>query len=145
MAIRRSRTEPGAEKPKKRSPLRNVTAKKVKVPKDVPIGPKQIAHLKALGHPLQPVLQVGKAGVTEGLLANARVQLAAHELIKVKVAEEDRTLRQELAERLAAETGAVLAHVLGRTLLLYKRHPKNPKIELPRGKAAPKDDATEEV
>ena len=40
--------------------------------------------------------------------------------------------RKEAAEALAAATGAVLAQVLGRTFLLYKRHPKTPKIQLPK-------------
>lgn len=132
---RSAETEGGAKK-KKRSPLRKVTAKKVKVPRDVPIGPRQIRHLRALGHPLKAVVQVGKAGVTPALVASAIAQLAAHELVKVKVSEEDRELRREQAELLAKETGAVLAEVLGRTLLLYKRHPKTPRIVLPSGSAA---------
>jgi len=122
---------------KKRTPLRKITAKKVKQPRAVAVGPKQIRHLRGLGHSLNPVVHVGKAGVTPELVASARAQLAAHELIKVKVSEEDRDARLELAERLAAETGAVLAQVLGRTVLLYKRHPKTPRIVLPHGGAAP--------
>lgn len=122
-------------KAKKRTPLRKITAKKVKPPREVAVGPKQIRHLRGLGHALDPVVHVGKAGVTAELVASACAQLAAHELIKVKLSEEDRDVRAELAVTLAAKTGAVLAQVLGRTVLLYKRHPKNPKIVLPAGAA----------
>lgn len=119
----------------KRNPLRKITAKKVKPPKDVPVGPKQVRYLRSLGHNLNPVVHVGKAGVTEALAAATVTQLLAHELIKVKLPEEDRDVRQQMAEALAVRTGAVLAQVLGRTALLYKRHPKNPKIALPRAGA----------
>lgn len=122
---------------KKRTPLRKITAKPVKKLRAVAVGPKQIRYLRGLGHALNPVVHVGKAGVSAELVASARAQLAAHELIKVKVSEEDRDARRELAERLAAETGAVLAQLLGRTILLYKRHPKTPRIVLPHGGAAP--------
>lgn len=117
----------------KRNPLRNVTAKKVKPPKDVPVGPRQIRHLRSLGHNLEPVVHVGKAGVTDALAAATTTQLLAHELIKIKLPEAEREERQAMAEALAAKTQAVLAQVLGRTALLYKRHPKNPKIALPLG------------
>lgn len=120
----------------KRSPLRQIVAKKVKPPKDVPVGPKQIRFLRGLGHALDPVVQVGKAGVSDELVAQTKLQLGLHELIKVKLAEEDRVARHELAVALAEATGAVLAQELGRTVLLYKRHPKNPKIALPRTPSA---------
>jgi RNA-binding protein len=124
------------DKHKKRSPLRQVTAKKPKLPKDVPVGPKQIRFLRGLGHALDPVVQVGKAGVTDEVVAQTKLQLGVHELIKVKLAEEDRVVRAELATHLASACGAVLAQQLGRTVLLYKRHPKTPKIALPRNAAA---------
>ena len=36
----------------------------------------------------------------------------------------------EAAVDLAARTKSALAQVIGRTLLLYRRHPKKPKIDL---------------
>jgi glucan phosphorylase len=42
------------------------------------------------------------------------------------------SVRKEAGPDLANRTGATLAQVLGRTLLLYKRHPSKPKIEIPR-------------
>ena len=57
--------------------------------------------------------------------------LTTHELIKVKIQREAPVDRHEAGIELAARTGSVLAQVIGRTLLLYRRHPKKPKIELP--------------
>jgi RNA-binding protein len=89
-----------------------------------------LRHLRALGHALDPVIAVGKAGVTDGLAREAERALLQHELIKVRVMQEAPIDRHEAATALAEATGATLAQVLGRTFLLYKRHPKKPKIVL---------------
>jgi RNA-binding protein len=103
--------------------------------KAAPAGPvtgSGIRHLRGLGHHLDPVVQVGKDGITDALIAAIREALTAHELIKVKVLSEAPVDRKDAGPELAAKTGATLAQILGRTLLLYKRHPSKPKIELPR-------------
>lgn len=97
-----------------------------------PVTGKGIRHLRGLGHHLDPVVQIGKEGLTDAVIAATREQLLAHELIKVRVGTEAPVDRKAAAEELAKATGATLAQVLGRTLLLYKRHPSKPKIELPR-------------
>jgi RNA-binding protein len=91
-----------------------------------------IRYLRGLGHHLDPVVQIGKDGITDGLVAALVAALRAHELVKVKVGTECPVDRKEAAPELATRTGATLAQILGRTLLLYKRHPSKPKIELPR-------------
>lgn len=91
-----------------------------------------LRYLRSLGHHLQPVLSVGKEGVTEGLAAETERALLAHELIKVKVQQEAPVDRHEAAAELAAATTSTLVQVLGRTFLLYKRHPKEPKIHWPK-------------
>lgn len=89
-------------------------------------------HLRALGHGLSPVVSVGKDGVTDGLVDATRAALLTHELIKVKVQAEAPLDRHETATELASRSDSALAQVLGRTFLLYKRHPKKPKIVLPK-------------
>lgn len=96
------------------------------------LGGKALRHLRALGHSLDPVIAVGKQGVTAGLVRQAQEALERHELIKVRVMGEAPVGRQEAAEDLATKAGAVLAQVLGRTFLLYRRHPDKPRIVLPR-------------
>jgi len=92
---------------------------------------KQRRHLRALGHHLDPFLQIGHEGVTDAVVAQANAQLQRHELIKVRVLESAPLDRREAADELAARTGADLAQVLGRTFLLYKRDPEKPRIQLP--------------
>jgi RNA-binding protein len=96
-----------------------------------PITGSGMRYLRGLGHHLDPVVQIGKDGITDALVAAASEALRAHELIKVKVGTEAPVDRREAGPLLAARTDAVLAQVLGRTLLLYKRHPSKPRIEIP--------------
>jgi len=91
---------------------------------------KQRRKLRALGHHLAAVVQVGNDGVTAGVLAALEQALWDHELVKVKLASEDRGTRKEQADALASGSGAEVAQVLGRTVLLYKRNPDEPRIEL---------------
>jgi len=93
---------------------------------------KQRRHLRALGHHLSPVLQIGHDGLTDSVVAQANAQLAAHELIKVKVSEGSPLPRHQAAEQLASATSSELAQVLGRTFLLYRPHATNPQLSLPK-------------
>ncbi|MEZ4360957.1 MAG: ribosome assembly RNA-binding protein YhbY [Kofleriaceae bacterium] len=92
---------------------------------------KQRRYLRSLGHPLQVTVQLGRGGISEGVVAAAAQALADHELIKVKVAEAAGLDRHEAAEQLARETGSEIAQVLGNTVLLYRRRAEDPAIELP--------------
>ena len=94
---------------------------------------KQKRFLRALGHPLKPVITVGKGEINESLLKETAEAIACHELIKVKILESCAMDRFEVAESLATTCEAELAQVLGRTLLLYKKATE-PKIELPKAK-----------
>jgi RNA-binding protein len=93
---------------------------------------KQRRHLRALGHHLHPVVQIGQDGVSDAVVGQADVQLDAHELIKVKVGESSPQDRHEAADMLAARTQAQVAQVLGRTVLLYRPRKDKPQIVLPR-------------
>lgn len=92
---------------------------------------KQRRHLRALGHHLQPVVQVGHEGITEALVRETDSQLASHELIKVKIGESSPQDRHSSADLLAERTGSRVAQVLGRTALLYRPRKDEPSIVLP--------------
>jgi RNA-binding protein len=92
---------------------------------------KQRRHLRALAHPLRPLIQIGKDGVSDALVAATDQALLDHELIKVKVGENAGIERHEAADALAARTHSHVAQVLGNTVVLYKRRAEEPAIELP--------------
>ena len=77
-------------------------------------------------------MQVGKDGLTEGLVGALDVALTTHELIKIKLGESAGADRRAIGAALAEAAGADLVQVLGRTVLIYRRRVDNPAIELPR-------------
>lgn len=95
----------------------------------MPLNGKQRRKLRALGHHLEVVVQVGANGVTKGVIAAAAQALEDHELIKVKIADE-REGRLEAIDALVEGTKAEVAQVLGRTALLYKKRKKDSKIDV---------------
>jgi RNA-binding protein len=98
---------------------------------------KQRRYLRALGHGIKPVVQIGADGSTSGVTQALDRALARHELVKVRVLAKAADDLDELAAGLAAGTSSAHAQTLGRTLLFYRPHPKKPRIVLP-GTAADK-------
>ena len=97
----------------------------------VELSGKQRRYLRALGHHLNAVVQIGHEGVSDAVAAEAERQLEIHELIKVKIAESSPVGRHEAAQLLAEQCEAEVAQVLGRTALLYRARKDKPGIELP--------------
>jgi RNA-binding protein len=90
----------------------------------------QRKYLKAQAHGLKPVVMIGAGGLTEAVLKEADRALAAHELIKIRVLNDDREEREawlaEICRRLAA---APVQHI-GKLLLVYRAAEK-PRLVLP--------------
>jgi len=93
---------------------------------------KQRRHLRGLAHALRPIVQVGKGGLDDGLVAAVERALVDHELVKIKLGENSGVDRHTAAEDLARRTNSEVAQVLGNMLLLYRPDPEEPKIALPR-------------
>jgi RNA-binding protein len=106
--------------------------------------------LRAHGHALKAVIMVGKHGVTGALRKELQQAAFAHELVKVKIASECPLDRFEVALRLEGEPGVRIVQILGRVILVYKRHPQEPKFEgkreaKPEGKREAKREAKPEA
>lgn len=93
---------------------------------------KQRAYLRGLANTLEPIVHVGKGGMADTIVKQADDALTARELIKGKVLETAPESAREAAEALAAATNAVVVQVIGRTFVLYRPAPEEPKIVLPR-------------
>ena len=88
----------------------------------------QRKHLRALAHPLEPLVLVGQEGITEAVLAAVDRALTDHELIKVRMRQPED--KKEMASALAMRTDATLCGLIGHTVILYRRHPQKPKIQV---------------
>jgi RNA-binding protein len=92
---------------------------------------KQRRYLRGLAHPLKPVILIGNAGVSEGVVAETRRALADHELIKVRMTGAEREARDAALEDLAKVTDSELVGRIGHVATLYRRSAELPKIVLP--------------
>lgn len=92
---------------------------------------KQKRFLRAMGSELDPIVQIGKAGVVDSVIESAKEALAARELIKVRVLQNCADDPKEAIAKLSKAARAELVQVIGRNGLLYQRNHEKPKIELP--------------
>jgi RNA-binding protein len=93
---------------------------------------KQRRHLRALGHHLDALVQLGKLGLTDGVVDALDIALERHELVKLRLGTECPDDRDAVADELGPRLKAEVAQRMGRTILLYRRHPKKPVIVLPK-------------
>lgn len=92
----------------------------------------QTRFLRGQAHELRAMLQVGGKGITPALVAEVELALEHHELIKVKVAAEDREARRAMIAELAQRTDAALVQQIGHTAVLYRQSSDKRHIVLPR-------------
>jgi RNA-binding protein len=85
--------------------------------------------LRAHGHHLSPIVQIGKGGVSSAVMRQVEQALADHELVKVRVDADSPDDRFAAADALAGRPGVNVVQVLGRAILIYKRHPHKPRYE----------------
>lgn len=92
---------------------------------------KQRRHLRGLAHHLKPVVMVGQKGLSEGVFNELDIALESHELVKLRISAADREERREMITALGQQSGSELIQTIGQVAVLYRRHPKKPKIKLP--------------
>jgi len=92
----------------------------------------QTRFLRGQAHDLRAMLQTGGKGVTDALVAEVDAALEQHELIKVKVAGQEREARDAMIGELAARADAALVQRIGHTAVLYRPSKDKRRIVLPR-------------
>ncbi len=81
--------------------------------------------LKAQAHHLNAVILIGQKGITPALLQEIDIALEHHELMKIRVQQGDKELREQFAQEIATElTAEYIAHI-GRVLVFYRKSTKN--------------------
>ena len=88
---------------------------------------KQKKKLRGLGHHLDPVVYVGKEGISSTLTKAVTDALDAHELIKIKLGQNCPLPKKEAADALAELSEADLIQLIGKMVLLYRPNPELPK------------------
>jgi RNA-binding protein len=85
--------------------------------------PRHRAQLKAKAHSLEALVHLGKTGLSEEVVRQTDLALAAHELIKVRLVDADRQSRAVMSEALADRTEAGIVQTVGRVLILWRPRP----------------------
>lgn len=93
----------------------------------------QIRFLRGQAHGLKAILQLGAKGLTDAVVAEVSGALEHHELIKVKVAADDRETRDAMIVELSGRCDAALVQRIGNVAVLYRPNPERRQIVLPRG------------
>jgi RNA-binding protein len=80
----------------------------------------EIRKLKAEAQRLEPLVYVGKSGLTAAVLQSIEQALRARELIKIRF-DHDRDERDVLAGKVAESTGATLIMQVGKVAVYYRQ------------------------
>jgi RNA-binding protein len=102
------------------------------VPLQMPLTSSQKRYLRGLAHNLKPVIMVGNKGISDALLAEFSIALDDHELIKVKLAGDDREERAAQISKLGDAGHAELVQTIGKVACFYRRNADKPKLALPK-------------
>jgi putative YhbY family RNA-binding protein len=80
----------------------------------------QRAELRSQAHALKPVVLVGAEGLTDAVLAEIKVHLAAHQLIKIRVFGDEREERIAIYEQICDQLNAAPIQHIGKLLVIWK-------------------------
>jgi len=86
--------------------------------------------LKALAHPMKPIIHVGKKAISDSLIEEIGAGLLAHGLIKIKFNESAKDEIETIINSICEQTDSELVQIQGNTATIYKKHPQKPKIKL---------------
>jgi putative YhbY family RNA-binding protein len=84
--------------------------------------------LRARAHHLHPVVSIGQQGLTGAVLKEIDVALTAHELVKVRVFDDDRDAREDALARVCEALGCAPVQHLGKLLIVWRPKPEE-KVE----------------
>ena len=91
---------------------------------------KDRAYLRSLANTIEPILQVGKGGISDNLIKQVDDALEARELIKLTVLETSPEDGLDIGNELSEKTNSILVQVVGRKITLYRKKKKDSKINI---------------
>jgi len=93
---------------------------------------RQRAHLRSLAHDQDPLIHVGKEGLTDAVEQAIAEAFNTRELVTIRVLDNAPRGVRDLAEAVAGALEDVhVVRTIGGTALLYRPHPEAPEITLP--------------
>lgn len=77
--------------------------------------------LKSQAHHLKPVVIIGSGGLSDGVANEIERALNDHELIKIRISQEERDVRKSITAQIIANHQAELIGSIGHIIILYRR------------------------
>ena len=92
----------------------------------------QRSFLRSQAHHLEPVVLIGKNGVSVGTIESVNKALEARELIKIKF-RVFKDNKQSISDEIAASTNCHVVGMIGHTVILFRQNsdPEKQNIRLP--------------
>ena len=97
-----------------------------------PLSPSFRRALRARAHPLHPVVSIGQHGLTPAVLHEIDVALLAHELIKVRVFNDDRDARTAVLANICTALGCAPVQQIGKLLVVWRARPATEETAPPK-------------
>lgn len=91
---------------------------------------RQRSYLRGLANTMDPIFQIGKAGVEANFVRQVCEALEVRELIKIKVLENSGLDTREACDTLCTAAGCEGIQVIGSKFVVYKKSENNSKIQL---------------
>jgi putative YhbY family RNA-binding protein len=80
----------------------------------------QRLELKARAHALNPIVIIGNAGLTPAVLEEIERSLKSHDLLKIRVMNDDREAREAMLQEICAQLKAGPVQHIGKILVVYR-------------------------
>ena len=88
------------------------------------LSPVERSALRADAHPLNPVVIIGEAGLTAGVIKEIDASLNSHGLIKIRVFGDDREARIAMYNTICEQLNAAPVQHIGKLLVVYRTKPE---------------------
>ncbi|MGE5491843.1 MAG: YhbY family RNA-binding protein [Actinomycetota bacterium] len=94
--------------------------------------------LRARAHGLNPVVSIAQSGLTDAVLKEIDVSLKAHELIKIRVYNDNRDEREAFLTTICQELEAAAVQHIGKLLVVWRPAPDDESETSAKPKAKPR-------
>lgn len=92
---------------------------------------KQKRYLRSLAHNINPIFQIGKAGINDNMISQIDETLENRELIKIHILQNNFDDKNDLAQTLSQATNSEVVQVIGSMIIIYRESQENKEISLP--------------
>ena len=92
---------------------------------------KQKRYLRSLAHNIDPIFQIGKAGINDNMISQIDETLVNRELFRIHIPQNNFDDKNDFAQSLSQATNSEVVQVIGSMIIIYRESQENKEISLP--------------